>query len=974
LTTAPDLSLTRARALIVIGATEEDLRTYLTEWVLAHAEQPREVFGELAPKLEQRATDDRADATDPYVLVDYLDWADTYQLLNRNASLLPGDVSQALRDLTPRLELVAKVRNKLAHSRRVDAEDLALVEALTNAALASALRMPTLAAAARRLETDPAWSSRTDDWDPSAAVVPNNLPIPDFDETGLIGRQKEMAELLAILGGRRQHVVTLVGEGGVGKTALAVQCLGGLAEDQDSPYVAIVWASLKQHRLTGAGVERLPEARVGLDELCPAIATVFDMPPDTPLEEVLSALEGMPVLIALDNAEAVDADEVLALIQEFPRDTDFLLTSRVGLGQLEKRIPVGPLTAKSAVAMYRQFAMRRGQSHLAQVSQEGCTHIVEALSCRPLGIRWFVEAVAAGREPGEVLANQDELVDYCIETVYECLDDKTRMVSTALLVADRPLPMGEIVALSGFGRDDVQRGLQELDRRSLLLKELSGEGLDQVYRLSELADNFLRRGADDDARRSVQERWLRLLRSDEERRVEGRRGLSPSALRASTGEERAAADLLRRALRASKDEDDVLARQLCEQAEEIAPRYFEVPRVAGFIAASRGRPEESLRSYERALGLAQTEDDEAVVSYWACDVLSRVLHDPAAGERHARRAHSVLGVPDTALRLGRVLMWQGKLDEGERFIREALEEAESGRTRAIARTDLVSLAKRRVELLRGDGRDAIAAVRVGAAGLHDAAESAEVRLADRRMHKGVLDLLDETARAVYSVRIGGAIDDPVSEMLGAIEAWMPYAEPYGLVPAIESVLSWMIDAPSLSEYVRASVGYLIRGAEPSEATAERVQRQRGIVDGFDGSVGYGFIEAAASIGRIYFHRTGLEGSPGEALFLREGAPVSFAIGEWKDRPCAVEVRIELAPEDREASLQGRTGRIAQMPSPDFFFIADEATGTPVFVHISSVVEGAADGLALGDELTFDAVMTDKSPKAAQWSVRPVVRE
>jgi cold shock CspA family protein len=964
-----DLSLTRARALVLITATEEDLRRYITEWVIPHSDDPHAVFGVLASSLEQRAIKDRADASDPYVWVDYLDYADTYQILNQNSSLLPGEVSDSLRALTPRLEIVTRVRNRLAHSRRFDVDDLDAVEQLSAAALNSPLRMPRLKAAADRMATDPTWNSHEDSWAPSAASMPNNVPPPEFEETGLIGRQRESAELLAALRKRHKHVITLVGEGGVGKTALAVQCLSVLVEDPDAEYAAVVWVSLKQHRLTPSGIELISGASTDLPEVIRAIAVVFEMPTDATMPEVMEAVQGLPVLIALDNAEAVDGDDVLDLIDQFPRDTDFLLTSRVGLGQLESRMQVGPLDIKAGIAMYRQFANRRGQVHLARAPQDTCEDIVRSLACRPLAIRWFIEAVAAGREPADVLAQQELLIDYCVETVYEGLDDVSRRTAIALLVADRPLPIGEIVALAELTRDDVHRGLHDLDRRSLVTKDLSGQGLEQVYELSALAGDFLRRtSSEDGVRELITDRWVRMLKSDEARRTETRRGLTPSALRVNSGEERVAADLLHRALRASKNGDQHLARTLCDQAKEVAPGYFEVPRVGGFIAASADRPEEALRQYQHALELAQTEDDEAVVNYWMADVLARSLHDVEAGVGHARRAHEVLDLPDTALRLGRVLMWEERFDEAEGFLRDALERAGSGRTRAIARTNLVNLSRRKVEARSFDGRDPIGAVRMGALGLREVIESEGLQLADRRMHSAVLDLFRQTAGSVYVVNVPGEVDDAVLDIIRQISLWIPHAEPHGLAPDVDQQLSRMLDSTSLGEEVRTSITGLMNRDGLGDASAAREARLRGTVSTYLGEKGYGFITPHSADDRLYFHRTALDEGIVGAIFLRREQPVTFRVGEWQGRPCAIEVRVEATPEERSGLLNNRPGRVARVDSHNVL-VEDRETLVLVFCNQSAMADGLALGdLSVGDEVIFSSVVGENRLRATPYSV------
>jgi len=78
-------------------------------------------------------------------------------------------------------------------------------------------------------------------WEPivalreSDALTLNNLPLPEYDETGLVGRSKEVADVFQLIKRGRESVITITGEGGIGKTALALEVAYNLVMIRRSP-------------------------------------------------------------------------------------------------------------------------------------------------------------------------------------------------------------------------------------------------------------------------------------------------------------------------------------------------------------------------------------------------------------------------------------------------------------------------------------------------------------------------------------------------------------------------------------------------------------------------------------------------------------------------------------------------------------------------------------------------------------------
>ena len=150
---------------------------------------------------------------------------------------------------------------------------------------------------------------------PPPRVVPaGRIPAPF---SNAIGRERDLATLLAWLGEDAHRLVTLVGPGGIGKSRLAIE----VARNAGERFDRVTFVSLAQVRDPG--------------EVLGAIARELGVRDtgDAPLSEQLGiARAGRRDLIVLDNFEQIvdAAPDVVSLLTDLPGAT-FLVTSRVRL-------------------------------------------------------------------------------------------------------------------------------------------------------------------------------------------------------------------------------------------------------------------------------------------------------------------------------------------------------------------------------------------------------------------------------------------------------------------------------------------------------------------------------------------------------------------------------------------------------------------------------------------------------------------
>ena len=173
----------------------------------------------------------------------------------------------------------------------------------------------------------------------------DDLPVP---LTTLIGREREQAALLDLLGRETTRLLTLTGPAGVGKTRLALEMAARLRREWQGWDVVFV----------GLIPIREPE------RVLPAIAQALDVheSDSLPLRETLiQTLHDRELTLVLDNFEQVlpAARAVLELLIACPR-VKALVTSRSSLNvRGEQCFPVAPLPLPDAAQLDSLDALRQ---------------------------------------------------------------------------------------------------------------------------------------------------------------------------------------------------------------------------------------------------------------------------------------------------------------------------------------------------------------------------------------------------------------------------------------------------------------------------------------------------------------------------------------------------------------------------------------------------------------------------------------
>lgn len=302
------------------------------------------------------------------------------------------------------------------------------------------------------------------------SVRPTNLPA---GRSALVGRDRELKELVAAVSSEGERLVTITGRGGAGKTSLALLAGGKLLDGHPG---GVWWVDLT--------------AVVAPDELLTAIAAVVNAEgdPDRPVQDVLEARlrNSGPTLVMLDNFEHVvaAAAAVSGLLDRLPA-LRMLVTSRLPLRvDPERVIQLDALEEEAALELIVRSLRRRGAlAKLTDADRDALGEIVGLLDGLPLALE-----LAAARLSLLSAAQLRDRLRESIDVLGEARGGRPARQRSLRAVLDSTLSLLDPSARALFVRMGAYAGPVELDE---LERVLSGDGVSVLEGLGELVDAAL---------------------------------------------------------------------------------------------------------------------------------------------------------------------------------------------------------------------------------------------------------------------------------------------------------------------------------------------------------------------------------------------------------------------------------------------------------------------------------------------------
>lgn len=444
----------------------------------------------------------------------------------------------------------------------------------------------------------------------------HNLPLPEFDDTGFVGRKKEISDLKGLILNKKSQIITIIGNGGIGKTAIAIKCLYDIVDDPEHQdrFDAIVWVSLKTKSLTKGEFINIKGAIHSVEGMYKSLqkSTVEDS--DSPVDDILSFMQNFNTLLVIDNLETVTAGEILNFLKSIPDNSKVLITSRSGVGELETRFRLSEMSLKDSEQYFRLLCQYYGLELYKRDKDSLRQLLTEDLYSSPLSIKWFVTSIYFKTDEASLLAHKDNLIHFSMSNIIDKLNSSQKEILHLFLLEGKPLVFGVIDFYMDKSTYELAEDINVLQSTSML------DSKSNTYQINSMAKDYLSlyNKPSNDFIKKVSKKRSELSRILQNIQLE--KEASPFFAKIifgnlETDNKKISSFYLKQALQYSADKRWKEAEESVERAREVAPDYFEVYKIKAYINAENMNLYEAIESYRTAVENANKGYEKATVLY-----------------------------------------------------------------------------------------------------------------------------------------------------------------------------------------------------------------------------------------------------------------------------------------------------------------------------------------------------------------------
>ncbi len=622
---------------------------------------------------------------------------------------------------------------------------------------------------------------------------------------------------------------------------------------------AIVWSSAKTNTVTAQGIKEIRDAVTDSLGMFRNISAELGATTnkDDQVAEILEYLEEFNILLILDNLETVIDTTLKDFFDRLPAGSKVMTTSRIGLGEFERRLNLTPMTNAEGAKLLRAVSRVRGIMVLAEAQQKRLNEFSNKLKNNPGFIKWFVASVQAGVRPEMALQNTSVFLNFCLENVYGYIKSEGRKILDVMQAVSRPLSIPEMSYISALEPIRLQSAIHQLLQTNMLNMNTFGDdnSSESRYGLSELARAYLVKkhsvGHKDYQRFKEKEREIIKMHGQ----IIGGFSTDPNSnfrISVRNKSDTVIASYLKRALDLAKKLDQDGALELVEKAKELSPGFYEVHRVDAWVNVKFGNILAAKTAYEAAYELA---DDDVNLIIWYAGFLFR-------NENEAERSLELL---NKALEISPENL-QVKLERCR--ILGHFEDFDTARHELVLNKPLVSNGGTRLKRIFWDL-------------LMQVSDRKAERCRSTSDYEGILDAVDE-----YLLDLEGmprdCIDFRQTKRLNSLLNTLKVAAQHLFDSALSDRCAELLDKVQTEmEYVNGGSRRALRDDEADESTV-----YEGTVVTLDKH--FGFVSSRKFDENVYFRRSQFEYA--ENIRLKSSDRIQFQVGYNDSGRCAVNCR------------------------------------------------------------------------------------